>query len=131
MVFFFTYNGYIPEMKAKSGSTVTGIKLTGVMTGRGSSTGGFPRRYWTGRDDDNITKIICEYIVGSGTISLSGGWLGTYKRSGPTSRTEGQITVIYEGETLVYNQASSDKVNLPLPYSGDGDFKVLNSEEWL
>ena len=131
MVFFFTYNGYIPEMKAKSGSTVTGIKLTGVMTGRGSSTRGFPRRYWTGRDDDNITKITCEYIVGSGTISLSGGWLDTYKRSGPTSRTEGQITVIYEGETLVYNQASSDKVNLPLPYSGDGDFKVLNSEEWL
>ena len=130
MVFFFTYNGYIPEMKAKSGSTVTGIKLTGVMTGRGSSAGGFPRRYWTGRDDDNITKITCEYIVGSGTISLSGGWLDTYKRSGPTSRTEGQITVIYEGETLVYNQASSDKVNLPLPYSGDGDFKVLNSEEW-
>lgn len=129
MVFFFTYNGYIPEMKAKSGSTVTGIKLTGDMTGRGSSTGGFPRRYWTGRDDDNITNITGEYIVGSGTISLSGGWLGKYERSGPTSRTEGQITVIYEGETLIYNQ-SSDKVNLPFPYSGDGDFRILNSEEW-
>lgn len=129
MVYSFSYNGYIPELKAKSGNIVTGLKLTGVMTGRGGAVGEFPRRYWTGKDDDTITNIIGEYVLGNGTISLTGGWMGKYKRNGPTTRNEGTVTITYGGKELVYNQ-SSNRINLPLLYSGDRSFKVLNSEEW-
>lgn len=128
MTFFFTYNGYIPEIKAASGNLVPGIKLTGTITCRGGLMGQFPKRYWTGRNDDTITDIIGEYIIGQGSLSMTGGW--NQGKNGATSRTEGTITITYGDATIIYDQSSNNKINLPLPYNGDNDFKVLNSEEW-
>ena len=137
MVFQTWYNDYTANPVTKSGRRASGMKLNGQLNGRGGATGAFPYRWWTATDvkSNNITSITVTYpaLNTQGTISLTGGWQGTYswEASYGISRSAGTIQVRYNNESWDYNSTSELVTRLPLPLNGDGDFsKQYNTDYW-
>lgn len=116
----FNYSGYVANHVTKSGRESYAVIVSGTLKARGGTAAVFQKRYFS------ETDMTVKYETGTGTLFFNG---KNTNNGGAVDRSDGSITVKYNGAEKTYDMAKASENGWTLPFTLTGG-NLNNNEEW-
>lgn len=116
----FNYSDYVANHVTKSGRESYAVIVSGTLKARGGTAAVFQKRYFS------ETDMTVKYETGTGTLFFNG---KNTNNGGAVDRSDGSITVKYNGTEKTYDMAKASENGWTLPFTLTGG-NLNNNEEW-